>query len=86
MKQELGLIVKISMFSSAYKLKNKFQTEEEGIGSIFLWVFRSRSSSRLHKISWLNKDVLLQLVKNIINRVCYQRYEKRLEQQKVVQT
>ena len=27
-------------------------------------------------------NVLLQLVKDIINGVCYQRYEKRLEQQK----
>jgi len=27
-------------------------------------------------------NVLLQLLKDIINGVCYQRYEKRLEQQK----
>jgi len=27
-------------------------------------------------------NVLLQLVKDIINGVCYQRYQKRLEQQK----
>jgi len=34
----------------AYELKNKFQLEE-GIGIIYLWDFRSRCSSRLHKIS-----------------------------------
>jgi len=39
------------MFPSAYKLKNKFQLEEEGVGIIFLWDFGSRCSSRLHKIS-----------------------------------
>jgi len=27
------------------------QLEEESIGNIFLWDFRSRYSSRLHKIS-----------------------------------
>jgi len=48
-KQGLGLI--LSMFPYAYKLKNKFQLEEEGIGNIFLWGFRSGCSSRLHKIS-----------------------------------
>ena len=35
----------------AYKVKNKFQLGEEGIGIIFLWDFRSRYSSRLHKIT-----------------------------------
>ena len=30
-------------------------------------------------------NVLLQLVRDVINGVCYQRYEKHLEQQKVVQ-
>jgi len=39
------------MFPYTYELKNKFQLEEEGIGNIFLWDFRSRYSSRLHKIS-----------------------------------
>jgi len=34
-KQGLGLIVQISMFPYAYKLKNKLQLEEEGIGIIF---------------------------------------------------
>jgi len=38
-KQGLGLIVQIPMFPYAYKLKNKFQSEEEGIGNIFLWDF-----------------------------------------------
>jgi len=26
------------MFPYAYKLKNKFQLEQEGIGNIFLWI------------------------------------------------
>jgi len=39
------------MFPYAYKLKNKFQLEEESIGIILLLDFRSRCSSRLHKIS-----------------------------------
>jgi len=39
------------MFPYAYKLKNKFQLEEEGTRNIFLWDFRSHYSSRLHKIS-----------------------------------
>jgi len=30
--------------SYTYKLKNKFQLEEEGIRIIFLWDFRSRCS------------------------------------------
>jgi len=34
------------------------------------------------KFSSLIKNGLLQLVRDIINGVCYQRYEKRLEQQK----
>jgi len=37
------------MFPYAFKLNNKFQLEEEGIGNIFLWDFCYRS--RLHKIS-----------------------------------
>jgi len=32
-------------------LKNKFRLGEEGIGYIFLWDFRSRYISRLHKIT-----------------------------------
>jgi len=32
------------MFPYAYKLKNKFHFEEEGIGNIFLWDFRSSYS------------------------------------------
>jgi len=35
----------------AYNVKNKFQLGEEGIGIIFLWDFRPRYSSRLHKIT-----------------------------------
>jgi len=36
---------------NTYKVKNKFQLEEEGTGIIFLWNFRSRCSSWMHKIS-----------------------------------
>jgi len=39
------------VFLYAYKLKNKFQLEVEGIGNIPLWDFRSSYSWRLHKIS-----------------------------------
>jgi len=42
------------MFPCAYKLKNKFHFEEEGIRNIFLWDFRSSYSLRLHKISQFN--------------------------------
>jgi len=66
----------------AYKLKNNSQLEEEGIGIIFLWNYLSRCSSRLPKIFSLITNVLLQLVRDVINGVCCQRYEKRLEQQK----
>ena len=38
----------------AYKLKDKFQLGEEGISYILLWDFRSRYSSRLHKITYFN--------------------------------
>ena len=38
------------------------------------------------KFPSLITNVLVQLVKDITNGVCYQRYEKRLEQQKVVPT
>jgi len=40
------------MFPYAYKLKNKFQFEEGGIGIVLLWDFRSRCCSRLHGISY----------------------------------
>ena len=41
----------------------------------------------MQKFPTLKTNVLLQLVANIINAVCYQRYEKRLvlSNQKVVQ-
>jgi len=48
-KQGLGLIVQISMFLFAYKLINKFQSDD-GIGIILLCDFRSSYSSRLHKV------------------------------------
>jgi len=48
----------------------KLEFEEEGTVDCFLWD------------SSLITNVLVQLLKDIINGVCYQRYEKRLEQQK----
>jgi len=38
------------MFPYAYKLLNKFESEE-GIGIILLWDFRYSYSSRSHKVS-----------------------------------
>jgi len=38
-KQGLGLILQISMFPYACKLKNKFQLEEEGAGILSFCVF-----------------------------------------------
>ena len=71
------------MFPYAQKLKEKFQLEEEGTRNIFLWDFRSHYCSRLHKkFPSVITNILLQLVRDIINGVCYQLYEKRLEQQK----
>jgi len=70
------------MFPCAYKLKNKFQLEEVGVEMIFLYQFRSRCSWRFTKCPSLITKVLLQVVRDIIDRMCYQRYEKCLEQQK----
>ena len=48
----------------------------------FMGDFRSHCSSRLHKISYFNliTNVLLHFVRDITYGVCWQRYEKRLEQ------
>jgi len=42
------------MFLYAYKLKDKFQLGEESIRNISFWDFKSRYSSRFHKISLFN--------------------------------
>jgi len=52
------------------------------LGLYFLLDFRSRCCSRLHKFPSLITNVLLQLVRDITIGVCYQRHEKRLEEQK----
>jgi len=63
--------------------KTNFQLEEEIIGVIFFCgTFDPAALQDCTKFPRLITNVLLQLVKEIINEVCYQRYEKRLEQQK----
>jgi len=63
-KQGLGLIVYISMFPNAYKLKNKFQLEEESIG-----ILDPAAVQDCKKIPNLITNVLLQLVGDIIKGV-----------------
>jgi len=70
------------MFPYAYKLKNKFQLEEEGIGIIFLWDVNPAAIQDCIKCPSLITNVLVHVVKDTINGACYQRYGKRLEQQK----
>ena len=48
----------------------------------FCGVLDSTAIEDCTKFPSLIKNVLLQLVRDIINGVCYQRYEKRLEQPK----
>jgi len=70
------------MFPYAYKLKNKFQLEEEDIKNIFCGILDPATVQNCTKFPSAITNVLLQLLRDIINGVCYQRYEKRLEQQK----
>jgi len=72
---------------NAYKVKNKFQLEQEGTGIIqyFCGILDPAAVQDCTKFQSLLTYVLLQLVRDIINGACYQRYEKRLEQKKVVQ-
>ena len=70
------------MFPYACKLKNKFQSEEEGIRNIFCGILDHATFQDCTKFPSVISNVLLQLLRDIINGVCYQRYEKRLEQQK----
>jgi len=67
------------MFPYAYKLINKFQSEE-GIEVILLCDFRPATIQDRTK-----SNVLLQLGRDIVNGVCYQRYENVLCNRKVVQ-
>jgi len=70
------------MLPYAYKFKNKFQLEVEGIAIIFLCDFRSHCSSNCTMFPSLITNLLLQFVRDVVNRVCYHRYKKLLEQQK----
>jgi len=82
-EQGLGLNVEISMFLYVYKLKNKFQFEEGGIVIVFFcWILDPAAVEDCTKFPSLITNVLLKLVRDITNGICYQRHEKRLEQQK----
>ena len=71
------------MFPYVHKLKKKFQFEEEGIGIVLFVGFQIPLLFNIaKKLPSLITNVLLQLVRDIIKGVCYQRYEKRLEQEK----
>ena len=70
------------MFSYAYKLKNEFQLEEEGIRNIFCGILDHATVQDCTKFPSAITNVLLPLLRDIINGICYQRYEKRLEQRK----
>jgi len=70
------------MFPYAYKLKNKFQLEEEGIRNIFCGLLDPATVQDCTKLPSVITNVLLQLLRDIINGACYQRYGKGLEQQK----
>ena len=73
------------MFPYAYKLKNKFQLEEEGIRNIFCGILDPATVQDCTKYPSVITNEHLQLLRDIIDGVCYQRYEKRLEQKKVFQ-
>jgi len=60
------------MFLCAYKLKNKFQLGEEGIRNIFCGILNHATVQYSTKFPSLMTNVLLQLVRDIINGECYQ--------------
>jgi len=71
------------MLPYEFKLKNKFSIRGRNHwGYFFCGTFDPAALQDCTKFPRLITNVLLQLVKEIINEVCYQRYEKRLEQQK----
>jgi len=55
------------------------------LGLYFCGILDSAAVQDCTKFPSLITNVLLQLVRDIIYEVCYQRYEKRVEQQKGVQ-
>jgi len=70
------------MLPYAYKLKNKFQLEEEGIRNIFCGILDPATVQDCTKYPSVITNENLQLLRDTIDGVCYQRYEKRLEQKK----
>jgi len=74
MKQGLGLVFRTDCLNfdvSPWIGIKKQISIGEGIWNVFLWDFCY--CSRLHKISWFNNKcrLLLKLVKDVINGVCY---------------
>jgi len=65
--------------SYAYKFKNLL---EEALGLYFCRILGPAAVQDCTKFPRLMTNALLQLVRDIINGVSYQRYEKCLEQQK----
>jgi len=60
----------------------RIQIKKEAFGLYFCGILDSAAVQAWTKFPSLITNVLLQLVRDIINGVCYQRYEKHLEQQK----
>ena len=58
------------------------QIKKEAFGLYFCGILDPAAVQDWTKFPSLITNVLLHLVRDIINGVCYQRYEKRLEQQK----
>jgi len=69
--------------SSCIQIKIQFFfifRKKKPLGFIFCGILDSAAAQDCTKFPSLITNVLLQLVRDIINRVCHQRYEKRLEQ------
>ena len=58
------------------------QIKKEALGLYFCGILDPAAVQDWTKFPSLITNVLLQLTRDIINGVCYQRYEKHLEQQK----
>jgi len=58
------------------------QIKKEALGLYFCGILDPAAVQDWTKFPGLITNVLLQLVRYIINGICYQRYEKHLEQQK----
>jgi len=70
------------MFPHVYKLNQISIWGRRHWDYIFCWILDPAAVQDCAKFPSLLTNVLLQLVRDITNGVCYQRYEKRLEQQK----